>query len=236
MEALPVALVLLAIFLTALGAYHFGSRTAAGVAAVPASAAVPLATPAAAVTIGPSPAVVVEPSAAVGVTIFPSTAAAISIGPEVGLLVIGGEGAVAIGPSDLSAILVSPSRDDIPVAGPASATTVKPPPRGAWEERGWTRQGSAGREMYIGEYEIAEQRAGRRRRFPGRIEMHRGIAKPFVSNLPDGIRRHPKWPCFHPTGKPGWFEINWYRPAHNVDDGILYVERVLDEVVNPTRA
>jgi hypothetical protein len=29
-----------------------------------------------------------------------------------------------------------------------------------------------------------------------------------------------------------WFQLNWHRGANNVDDAILYLEKVLDEAVN----
>lgn len=125
--------------------------------------------------------------------------------------------AVAIVPSDEPALFVSPSR----------TVAIEPPPRGAWEERGWTRQNDNGRETYEGDYSV------KNRRFHGRIETRnrgRNIAA-YIYNPPREIRRHAHGACFQQIGN-GWFLLHWARPARTVDDAILYMERVLDESLN----
>jgi hypothetical protein len=218
----PLVLLAIVVAIAAAGvmAYFSGFGSAAGGPKPPLGGdgrhAIPVG-PSPALIVGPSPSVLIAPSAAPTLTVYPST-----------------DLAVVVGPQSPPPILVSPRRPEIVVA-PAPVATIKPPPRGTWEERGWTRHGIRGREAYDGQYEITERTSGQRRRFPGRIEMHQGIARPFVANLPDGIQRHPKWPCFHQAGKSGWFEVNWAHPARHGDEAILYVERVLDEVVNTRR-
>lgn len=111
---------------------------------------------------------------------------------------------------------------------PVEAATVRPPDRGAWDERGWIRKRDRGLEIYEGQYQIGT------RRFTGRIEVERrGRISAFIHNPPKEIRRHRHRACFQQVGVgTGWFRLHWSRSPQNVDEAILYFERVLDESFN----
>jgi hypothetical protein len=114
---------------------------------------------------------------------------------------------------------------------PAEVTVVEAPPRGAWDDRGWVMSKRNGHPVYQGHYQIIRRRTGRQEKFAGRVEAGPGRATAFIENPPPEVRTHPKAPCFrHISG--GWFKLDWYRPASNVDDAILYMERILDQAVN----
>ena len=115
------------------------------------------------------------------------------------------------------------------VVGPSEILRIEPPPRAAWDERGWRSTEAGGGLVYEGEYHVT--RAGQPQRFTGRIVMKNGAVTPYIANPPTQIRRHPKGPCFQLSNAP-WFRVHWYRPAANVDDALLYVERVLYEALN----
>jgi hypothetical protein len=110
---------------------------------------------------------------------------------------------------------------------PTIATIVEAPGRGAWDEKGWTRQ----RNTYEGRYEVYERKSGRIRRFNGRIVQLGEVAQTFIADPPPEIKRHPKGPCFQ-LYDGVMFKVEWHQPARNVDEAILYVERVLDESLN----
>jgi hypothetical protein len=133
--------------------------------------------------------------------------------------------AVVIQPQ--KAVTVMPSVEPAVIVSPIQTVTVEPPPRGAWDERGWTVQVGNQRETYEGEYAVGN------RRFHGRIEArnrgHNVIA--YIHNPPPEIKRHAHGACFQQIGND-WFLLHWARPARTVDDAILYMERVLDESLN----
>lgn len=108
---------------------------------------------------------------------------------------------------------------------PGKTATVRPPDRGAWDERGWTRRRDRGLEIYEGQYQIGT------RRYTGRIEIERrGRISAFIHNPPKEIRRHRHRACFQQVGiGTGWFRLHWSRAPENADEAILYFERVLDE-------
>lgn len=126
-----------------------------------------------------------------------------------------------------SAITIEPQVVDVVTVNPAQQVTVTPPQRGAWDERGWTRSSNGGRETFEGYYTVG------RRRFPGRIETrNRGRnVTAYIYNPPREIKHHPHGACFQLVSND-WFHLHWARPARNVDDAILYMERVLDESLN----
>ena len=107
---------------------------------------------------------------------------------------------------------------------------VKVPERGAWDERGWTRKVNNHHETYEGYYLV------RGRQFRGRVEARdrRREVAAYIYNPPPEIKRHAHHACLQQVGN-GWFILHWARPARNVDDAILYMERVLDESLNGRR-
>ncbi|MBK9214659.1 MAG: hypothetical protein IPM59_03530 [Chloracidobacterium sp.] len=111
---------------------------------------------------------------------------------------------------------------------PARSETVRPPNRGAWDERGWIRTRNGNNEIYEGEYQVGG------RRFRGRIEVaRRGRIQAFIHNPPRAIRRHRHHACFQQVGLgTGWYLLHWSRSPRNVDEAILYFEQVLDESIN----
>ena len=133
--------------------------------------------------------------------------------------------AVVIKPA--SVVLIEPKAVEVMTIQPSRAVTVQPPERGAWDERGWTRIVNGNREIYEGYYMVG------RRRFRGRIETRtRGRnVRAYIYNPPPEIKRHPHGACFQFVNDD-WFYLHWARPARNVDDAILYMERVLDESIN----
>jgi len=152
-------------------------------------------------------------------------------------LVIGPASAIRVSPSSQppgEPVLVRPSEDPVLVVRPAEPLVVEPPPRGAWDERGWARRSNNGRTTYEGYYQVLDRRGQQSRRFPGRVVVGRRSTTPYIADPPHQIKRHPKGPCFTVTKAP-WFRIEWRRPATNVDDAILYVEKILDEALNGRR-
>ena len=136
--------------------------------------------------------------------------------------------AVVIGPSE--PILVRPGFQSFFQIGPAAATQVEPQPRGLWDERGWAVRTRGAQSIYEGHYRVIQRRSRQTLRFAGRIqESGQGILM-YIANPPPEIQGHPKGPCFSPEGLP-WFRLHWHHPAHNVDDAILYMERILSECV-----
>ena len=114
---------------------------------------------------------------------------------------------------------------------PAVATTIEASPRAAWDDRGWQLGQHGGEQVYTGWYQVTNRQTGQPARFEGRITQQGRTVIPYIADPPVEIRRHPKAPCFAVTQAP-WFRIHWYRPAANVDDALLYVERILDEAIN----
>ena len=111
---------------------------------------------------------------------------------------------------------------------PARAETVRPPERGAWDERGWTRRRDARNEVYEGEYQVGD------RRFRGRIEVGRtNRIQAYIHEPPREIRRHRHHACFQQYGiGTGWYVLHWSRAPRNVDEALLYFEQILDESIN----
>jgi hypothetical protein len=111
---------------------------------------------------------------------------------------------------------------------------VEAPPRPVWDDRGWEATTRGDERVYSGWYRVTNRRRGQPLQFEGRITQRGNVVTPYIADPPPDIRRHPKGPCFTVTQAP-WFQIHWRRPAANVDDALLYVERILDEVVNGRR-
>ncbi len=128
-------------------------------------------------------------------------------------------------------IVIGPAREQILVIRPAETMVVGPPPRGAWDERGWQRRIEKGHQTYEGEYQVKNVHTGQIERFRGRVIAEPKMAIAYIADPPPSIKRHPKGPCFMLLSAP-WFRLNWAHPAKNVDDAILYVEKVLSEAIN----
>lgn len=146
-------------------------------------------------------------------------------------LVIGPNGSkpIVIGPDDRAALWVNP--EQVIRIGPAAEIVVQPPHRGLWDERGWTWEKQNGQRFFQGYYQVYHSRTGERRTWPGRIFVRGRDVSLYIAGPPQNLNRHPKWPCFHQE-EGRWFRLNWHRAARNVDDAILYMERILDEVIN----
>ncbi len=130
-------------------------------------------------------------------------------------------------------VVIQPKTTEIISVQPSASVTVKPPQRGAWDERGWTRRTERGHEIYEGVYQVIHKRRGETRRFRGRVQVG-GWGKNisiYIYDPPPEVKRHKHGPCFQ-LMRDGWFHLHWSRPARNVDDAILYMERVLDESLN----
>lgn len=131
---------------------------------------------------------------------------------------------LVIGPSDV--MLIGPTEGDGQHVVPL---TIAPARRAAWDDRGWSEQVDGTRLVYEGAYQI-RRRNGQAVTFPGRIVVDGTSVVPYIADPPPAIKRHPKGPCFQLSQAP-WFRVHWRRPAHNVDDALLYVERILAEVL-----
>jgi hypothetical protein len=117
------------------------------------------------------------------------------------------------------------------VVRPEVAARVEAPPRAVWDDRGWTAEPRGQERVYHGWYHVTNHVTNQALRFEGRITHHGHQITPYIADPPPEIRRHPKAACFTLTHAP-WFRVHWRRAAANVDDALLYVERVLDEAIN----
>lgn len=133
-------------------------------------------------------------------------------------------GPMMVGPTHLEALVIAPERP----------LTIQPPQRGAWDDRGWVVRVENGQRIYEGMYQVAVRSSGQCRRFRGTVVANNKKIVAYLADPPNELRRHPKHPCFQLT-KPPWFRLHWHRPARNVDEAILYIERVLDEAINGRR-
>lgn len=151
------------------------------------------------------------------------------VGPTGGtwLVVPHGEAEV-IGPDDS---VIGPGEE---VIGPSTALTVEPPKRSVWDERGWHREVRGNQQVYTGPYRITDLARNEPLAYHGVIYVKRREIVPCIAEPPAAIKRHPKGVCFTKMEKP-WYRLHWRRAAKNVDEAILYMERVLDEAVNRRR-
>ena len=129
---------------------------------------------------------------------------------------------VVIGPGSVTS-------ERIVIAPRTMATIITPPARAAWDEQGWVVREQDGKYIYEGNYRVRSS-AGQLFTFPGRIVVRRSNVAAYVADPPPEIKRHPKGPCFQLTKSP-WFRVHWHRAATNVDDALLYVQRILAEVI-----
>jgi hypothetical protein len=119
------------------------------------------------------------------------------------------------------------------VIGPARQPNlvIRPERRGVWKEQGWrqTRQGS--QEIYDGFFQVMNRHTRQTLRYNGRIIAERGDFRTYIADPPTGIKNHPKGPCFF-AETPPWFHLHWHHAPENVDEAILYMEKILAEVIN----
>lgn len=120
------------------------------------------------------------------------------------------------------------------VIGPQPELTVAPPPRFAWDEKGWTRVLEGQNWRYSGHYRVYDFRRRQWRTFQACIVAGGGAITAFCADPPVEIRSHPKGPCFMLAKSP-WFRIHWLRQPKSIDEVIIYVERLLDECINDWR-
>jgi hypothetical protein len=154
----------------------------------------------------------------------------IVVGPQPVVVAPSLSAPVVIGPAEQSTIVIGPAQ--APQVSPTPVIHVEPPPRGFWSERGWVRVSAApGQQLFEGDYQIFERRSRLLQKYPGRIAVRHRDINLFIANPPPGLKAHPKGPCFTLTDPP-WFRLHWHHPARTVDDAILYMERILDEVIN----
>lgn len=120
------------------------------------------------------------------------------------------------------------------VIGPTPSTTVTPPARLAWEEKRWERRGSGDRVELVGQYRIFDRRRQTWRAFHGRlVQQGRAIAT-YIADPPAEVKQHRHGSCLQLVKAP-WFLLFWNRPPNTLDDGLLYMERMLDESINSGR-
>ena len=136
-----------------------------------------------------------------------------------------------MGPSQQAVLIVGHSTQPAAIIGPSEPLVAAPPPRGAWDDRGWTLHSENGRKVYEGYYQVTHRRTRQPRRFHGRVTVIGREVVPYIADPPREIKRQPKGPCFILVKRP-WFRIDWQRPAMNADDANLYVEKILDEALN----
>ncbi len=148
---------------------------------------------------------------------------------------VGPQTAVAVRPN---IAVIGPGRREVVSIGPATllvrpgvAARVEAPPRAAWDDRGWSAEPHGHERVYRGWYNVTNRRTGQALRFEGRITQNGHHITPYIADPPPEIRQHPKAACFTLTQAP-WFQVHWRRAAANVDDALMYVERVLDEAIN----
>jgi len=117
------------------------------------------------------------------------------------------------------------------VIGPRPDHTITPPPRFAWDEKGWQRAVDGAVTRYTGKYRVYDFKQRAWRTFNGCVIASGGAPTAFIADPPVEIKSHPKGPCFQLTTAP-WFRIHWRQAPGSVDEALLYVERLLDECIN----
>jgi hypothetical protein len=117
------------------------------------------------------------------------------------------------------------------VIGPTPSATVAPPARLAWDEKRWEQHGSGDRVEVAGQYRVFDHRRHMWRAFDGRlVQQGRSIAT-YIADPPVEVKQHRHGACLQLVEAP-WFLLHWNRPPHTWDDGLLYMERMLDESIN----
>ena len=138
---------------------------------------------------------------------------------------------ITVGPSQEPEIVVGPCRPVVVAPSPQTSVIIGPRTRGAWDQLGWTRSKQGNRNVYEGFYQVENRRTRQKYRFRGRVIVTGRDFVIYVADPPAKIKDHPKGPCFA-LENPPWFRLHWHRPPKNVDDAILYMEKILYEVLN----
>lgn len=117
------------------------------------------------------------------------------------------------------------------VIGPKPSTTVQAPARFAWDEKQWRQSTSGDAIELIGRYRVFDESRKRWREFDGRLVQHGTDIAAYVADPPQEIRRHRHGACLQLVNPP-WFRLHWQRSPKNLDQALLYLERMLDESLN----
>jgi hypothetical protein len=117
------------------------------------------------------------------------------------------------------------------VIGPTPSTTVAPPARLAWDEKRWEQRGSGDRLELVGQYRVFDRRRQAWRAFHGRLFQQGRTIATYIADPPAEVKQHRHGACLQLVEAP-WFLLHWNRPPHTLDDGLLYMERMLDESIN----
>ena len=120
------------------------------------------------------------------------------------------------------------------VIGPRPSTVVGAPPRFAWDEKRWRRLDGNGQTELVGRYRVHDGRRNRWHEFDGRLVQRNGEIAAYIADPPLELKQHPHGSCVQLVNAP-WFRLHWNRQPRNLDDGLLYMERMLDESLNGRR-
>jgi hypothetical protein len=120
------------------------------------------------------------------------------------------------------------------VIGPKPGAIVAAPPRFAWDEKRWRRIDGAGQTELVGRYRVLDRQRRRWHEFDGRlIERDRDIAA-YIADPPIEMKHHRHGACLQLVQAP-WFRLHWSSRPKNLDDALLYMERMIEESFNERR-
>jgi hypothetical protein len=117
------------------------------------------------------------------------------------------------------------------VIGPKPSLTVEAPPRFAWDEKRWRKRTSGHDVELVGQYRVFDQRRGRWREFRGRVVQQGGDIGAYINDPPTEMRQHRHGACLQLV-EGRWFRLHFQRAPKNLDDAVLYLERMLSESLN----
>lgn len=117
------------------------------------------------------------------------------------------------------------------VIGPTPSATVTAPARLAWDEKRWEKHESGSETELVGEYRVFDRRRKMWRTFDGRLVQQGRSIVTYIADPPAEVKKHRHGACLQLV-QPPWFLLHWERPPHSLDDGLLYMERMLDESIN----
>jgi hypothetical protein len=117
------------------------------------------------------------------------------------------------------------------IVRPRPQHVVAAPPRFAWDEKRWQHHREGESEIVSGKYRVFDRRSRVWRAFDGRVEQRGSRISAYIADPPVEIRRHRHGACLQLVQAP-WFHLHWNRQPKNIDDALLYMERILDESFN----
>lgn len=117
------------------------------------------------------------------------------------------------------------------VIGPKPSMTVEAPPRFAWDEKRWRQRNADDGLELVGCYRVFDRSRGRWREFGGRLVQTGTEIAAYIADPPAEMRRHRHGACLQLVDG-NWFRLHWQRSPKNLDDALLYLERMLDESLN----